>query len=101
MHIAATIIAALALVSLSAAAATQPLPRPRPAEASGVEPNLRNFGDLDPTCTYWSDFCHSCIRAADGAPSCNSIGSSCVPREVRCMRWHHDMPLQMPERQAR
>jgi hypothetical protein len=44
------------------------------------------------------------MRTADGSSSCNSIDSSsteasCVPREVRCMRWQ--VPLPVPEGEAR
>jgi hypothetical protein len=104
MHVAATIIGPLAIISLSTAAYAAPLPRPRPPEAPAVQEHLSSFGDRDPTCTYWSDFCRNCMRAFDGSPSCNSIDSSsteasCVPREVRCMRWQ--VPLPVPEGEAR
>ena len=56
---------------------------PEQAAASGT--NIFNYGDVDKTCTRWTDGCRNCSRSTGQMPDCSNIGIACQPQDkVTC-----------------
>ena len=76
-------VASLAVPCALAQQASEQETAPAP---SHVEWHVHNYGDLDRTCTRWTDRCRSCSRDDGGAIACSNIGIACKPAEVECVR---------------
>jgi len=81
---------ALVLLMSTPALAQQPSEPASPPVSKRVERHVHNYGDLDRTCTHWTDRCRACSRGADGAPNCSNIGIVCAPAEVECSARRED-----------
>ena len=46
--------------------------------------HVHNYGDVDRTCTSWTDRCRTCTRGSNGALLCSNIGIACQPEKVEC-----------------
>ncbi len=65
------------LITLTSA--QQPTDRPEPPAASEV--NIFNYGEVDKTCTRWTDGCRNCSRGDGSFPNCGNIGIACQPQD--------------------
>jgi hypothetical protein len=55
---------------------TQPLPE---------DVTIFNYGEVDKTCTRWTDGCRNCSRSTGQFPDCGNIGIACQPQDkVTC-----------------
>ncbi len=56
-----------------------------PEQAAAPQANIFNYGDIDKTCTRWTDGCRNCSRGTGQMPDCSNIGIACQPRDkVTC-----------------
>ena len=49
-----------------------------------VEKHVFNYGEMDGTCTRWTDQCRTCARTGEKDSACSNIGIACQPAEVEC-----------------
>jgi hypothetical protein len=79
-----TIASVLSLGSLVIlTSAQQPTDTQEPA-TPGV--NIFNYGEVDKTCTRWTDGCRNCSRGTGQFPNCGNIGIACQPEDkVTCV----------------
>jgi hypothetical protein len=57
--------------------------QPEPPAASEVD--IFNYGEVDKTCTRWTDGCRNCSRGSGPMPNCGNIGIACQPQDkVTC-----------------
>jgi hypothetical protein len=69
------------LITLTSA--QQPADTPEPPAASEVD--IFNYGEVDKTCTRWTDGCRNCSRGSGPMPNCGNIGIACQPQDkVTC-----------------
>jgi len=63
------------LITLTSAQqpATQNPPAPH-------EVDIFSYGEVDKTCTRWTDGCRNCSRGSGSLPDCGNIGIACQPR---------------------
>jgi len=49
------------------------------------EVDIFNYGEVDKTCTSWTDGCRNCSRGTGQFPVCGNIGIACQPQDkVTC-----------------
>ena len=46
--------------------------------------HVYNYGEMDSTCTRWTDQCRTCARTGEKDSACSNIGIACQPAEVEC-----------------
>jgi hypothetical protein len=46
------------------------------------EVDIFSYGEVDKTCTRWTDGCRNCSRGSGPVPDCGNIGIACQPRET-------------------
>jgi hypothetical protein len=78
-------ILAMAALVIPGALAQQASEQPAPAPTH-VEQHVHNYGDLDRTCTGWTDRCRRCSRGKGGKTECSNIGIACAPAKVECVK---------------
>jgi hypothetical protein len=54
--------------------------------------HLHSYGDVDRTCSQWTDGCRTCNRRTEGMPICSNIGTTCQPSELRCTERPSEAP---------
>jgi len=59
--------------------AQQPADTQEPPAAS--EANIFTYGEVDKTCTGWTDGCRNCSRGTGPTPNCGNIGIACQPQD--------------------
>jgi hypothetical protein len=75
----------VALALLAVVAATVLLANLLPAAAPKGPPSTAGFGDVEKTCSEWTDGCITCERHPAG-PACSTPGIACVRKPVACLR---------------
>ena len=60
--------------------------------SSAQAEHLHNYGDLDKSCSEWTDGCRKCSRRTEGTPVCSNIGTACQPGELRCTERPSEAP---------
>jgi hypothetical protein len=65
------------LITLTSA--QRPTDTPEPPAASEVD--IFNYGEVDKTCTRWTDGCRNCSRDSGPMPNCGNIGIACQPQD--------------------
>lgn len=49
-----------------------------------MQKHVYNYGEMDSTCTRWTDQCRICARTGQKDSACSNIGIACQPAEVEC-----------------
>jgi hypothetical protein len=78
------LLAAALLAGMAAAAQPASEKIEAPAQQQ-VEKHVFNYGEMDGTCTRWTDQCRTCARTGEKDSACSNIGIACQPAaEVEC-----------------
>ena len=49
-----------------------------------MQKHVYNYGEMDSTCTRWTDQCRICARTGQKDSACSNIGIACQPAELEC-----------------
>lgn len=47
-------------------------------------PPIQGYGDVNPSCRFWTDGCVTCGSITPNNPVCSNIGISCRPKSISC-----------------
>ena len=75
---AAALLAGMTAAAQPASETIEPLPQRQ------VQKHVHNYGEMDSTCTRWTDQCRTCARTGEKDSACSNIGIACQPAEVEC-----------------